>query len=179
MIQPMPSKNEEFATYCCDLLGAIGPCVLKRMFGGYGISLDGLTVAIMTDLGQGEKLWLKADDSTRAAFEAAGCQRFGYQRAGVARSMGYYSAPEDAMDSRELMAPWARLALQAALKAAAPTKAKTTRATKMTKATRETKTKSAALGKGKRGTTEVDGGPAGQSPATARPRATVKPQKTR
>ena len=45
-------------------------------------------------------------------------QRFGYVRDGVARSMGYYSAPEDAMDSRELMAPWARLALQAALVAA-------------------------------------------------------------
>ena len=118
MIQPMPSKNEEFATYCCDLLGAIGPCVLKRMFGGYGISLGGLTVAIMTDLGEGEKLWMKADDGTRTVFEAAGCQRFGYVRDGVARSMGYYSAPEDAMDSRDLMAPWARLALQAALMAA-------------------------------------------------------------
>ena len=115
----MPSKNQEFATYCCDLLGAIGPCVLRRMFGGYGISRDGLTVAIMTDLGQGEKLWLKADDDSRALFEAAGCQRFGYQREGVARSMNYYSAPEEAMDSPQLMAPWARLALDAALKAEA------------------------------------------------------------
>ena len=114
----MPSKNQEFATYCCDLLGAIGPCVPRRRFGGYGISRDGLTVAIMTDLGQGEKLWLKADDDSRALFEAAGCQRFGYQREGVARSMNYYSAPEEAMDSPELMAPWARLALDAALDAA-------------------------------------------------------------
>ena len=168
----MPSKNQEFATYCCDLLGAIGPCVLRRMFGGYGISiqdplhnssrvrvdrigmdckadfaanstaigkkfnaadrpspgyhgprgvtqrvLNGLTVAIMTDLGQGEKLWLKADDESRALFEAAGCQRFGYLREGVSRGMNYYSAPEEAMDSQQQMAPWARLALEAALKA--------------------------------------------------------------
>ena len=115
----MPSRNQEFATYCCDLLGAIGPCVLRRMFGGYGISIDGLTVAIMTDLGQGEKLWLKADDDSRAKFEAAGCQRFGYMREGVQRGMNYYSAPEEAMDSPPQMAPWARLALEAALKAAA------------------------------------------------------------
>ena len=114
----MPSKNQEFATYCCDLLGAIGPCVLRRMFGGFGISVDGLTVAIMTDLGQGEKLWLKADDDSRALFEAAGCQRFGYLREGVQRGMNYYSAPEEAMDSQQQMAPWARLALEAALKAA-------------------------------------------------------------
>lgn len=115
----MPSKNQEFATYCCDLLSSIGPCVLRRMFGGFGISTGGLTVAIMTDLGQGEKLWLKADEVTRGQFEAAGCQRFGYQREGVSRSMNYYSAPEEAMDSPQLMAPWARLALEAALKAAA------------------------------------------------------------
>ena len=113
----MPSKNQEFATYCCDLLGAIGPCVLRRMFGGFGISRDGLTVAIMTDLGQGEKLWLKADDESRALFEAAGCQRFGYLREGVSRGMNYYSAPEEAMDSQQQMAPWARLAWEAALKA--------------------------------------------------------------
>ena len=118
----MPSSNHEFATYCCDLLGAIGPCVLRRMFGGYGISIDGLTVAIMTNLGQGEKLWLKADDESRALFEAAGCQRFTYQpNEGPARSMNYYTVPEDAMDSPPLMAPWARLALDAAVKADAKT----------------------------------------------------------
>ena len=119
----MPSKNQEFATYCCDLLGSIGPCVLRRMFGGFGISVDGLTVAIMTDLGQGEKLWLKADDDSRALFEAAGCQRFGYLREGVQRAMNYYSAPEEAMDSPQQMVPWARLALEAALKAALNPKA--------------------------------------------------------
>ena len=123
----MPSKNQEFATYCCDLLGAIGPCTPQRMFGGFGISTGGLTVALMTDLGQGEKLWLKADDATRAQFEAAGCQRFGTLRGGVARGMNYYSAPDEAMDSPQQMAPWARLALDAALKAAlnAPPKAST------------------------------------------------------
>ena len=121
----MPSKNQEFATYCCDLLGAIGPCVLRRMFGGFGISTDGLTVALMTDLGQGEKLWLKADEDSRALFEAAGCQRFGYLREGVQRSMNYYSAPEEAMDSPQQMTPWARLALEAALKATARVKAST------------------------------------------------------
>ena len=123
----MPSKNQEFATYCCDLLGAIGPCTPRRMFGGFGISTGGLTVALMTDLGQGEKLWLKADDATRAQFEAAGCQRFGTLRGGVARGMNYYSAPDEAMDSPQQMAPWARLALDAALKAAlnAPPKAST------------------------------------------------------
>lgn len=48
------------------------------MFGGYGISTEGLTLAILADLGSGEKLWLKADKTNRALFEEAGCERLGY-----------------------------------------------------------------------------------------------------
>jgi DNA transformation protein len=87
------------------------------MFGGYGISTDGLTLALLVDLGQGEKLWLKANPDTCHFFEAAGCQRFTYQAKGKARSLNYFSAPEEAMESSHEMAPWARLALEAALAA--------------------------------------------------------------
>lgn len=77
------------------------------------------------DLGQGEKLWLKAGSETSPVFEAAGCQRVTYLAKGKTRSMGYYSAPDAAMESAHDMAPWARLALQAAL-AAQQTKNKRT-----------------------------------------------------
>jgi len=115
----MPSSKNEFALYCCELLTSIGPCVARRMFGGFGISTDGLTVALMTNLGSGDKLWLKADEDSRHQFEAAGCERFTYPVKGVPKSMNYYSAPEDAMEAPHLMTPWARLALDAALKARA------------------------------------------------------------
>jgi DNA transformation protein len=90
------------------------------MFGGYGISTDGLTIALLVDLGQGEKLWLKASSETIPLFESAGCERFTYQAKGKAMSMGYYSAPDEAMESAHEMAPWARLALDAALAARQP-----------------------------------------------------------
>lgn len=117
MVQAMPGPTRDFADYCCELLASAGPCVARRMFGGWGISTGGLTLAILTDLGQGEKLWLKADADSRAAFEAAGCERFTYTARGVPKSMNYYSAPVDAMESAQFMAPWARLALESALKA--------------------------------------------------------------
>ena len=85
------------------------------MFGGYGISTDGLTIAILADLGKGEKLWLKASPESSVQFESAGCERFTYLAKGKPRSMGYYSAPDEAMESISEMAPWARLALEAAL----------------------------------------------------------------
>ena len=113
----MVAPANEFAQYCCELLGAVGPCLARRMFGAWGISTDGLTLAILADLGTGEKLWLKCDETTRPLFENAGCERFVYQTRDGPKSMNYYSAPAEAMDSPQLMAPWARLALQAALKA--------------------------------------------------------------
>ena len=112
----MPA-NTDFANYCCDLMGSVGPCVAKRMFGGFGISTAGLTIAILVDLGDGEKLWLKGDESTRSRLEAAGCQIFTYPMKGVPRSMNYFSSPEEAMDSPDAMRPWAALALDCALRA--------------------------------------------------------------
>jgi len=72
----MTSRHGDFAQYCCELLSTVGPCVARKMFGGYGISSDGLTLAILADLGQGEKLWLKSSTETTAVFESAGCERF-------------------------------------------------------------------------------------------------------
>lgn len=129
----MATTQSEFALYCCEILSSAGACAAKRMFGGWGISTDGLTIAIIADLGTGEKLWLKASDDNLHQWEAAGCVRFTYASTKdgetVSRGMNYYSAPEDAMDSAHAMAPWARLALQAALSAKAVKKApKTSRA---------------------------------------------------
>ena len=111
--------NSNFANYCCELLASAGPCVAKRMFGGLGVSTDGLAIAILADLGEGEKLWLKGDDSTRSRYEAAGCKIFTYPMKGVPRTMNYFSSPEEAMDSPDAMRPWAALALDCALRARA------------------------------------------------------------
>jgi DNA transformation protein and related proteins len=117
--KPAAPANRQFADYCCDLLATQGPCVAKRMFGGWGISIDSLTLAIIADLGGGDKLWLKGDEEARSRFEAAGCERFIYHGKTKTASMGYYTAPEEAMDSQEAMRPWARLALECALRARA------------------------------------------------------------
>ena len=116
----MTPRLGDFAQYCCELLSSVGPCAARKMFGGYGISMDELSVAIVADLGKGEMLWLKASAETKAVFESAGCERFTYLAKGKLRSMGYYSAPAEAMESCNEMAPWARLALDAALTARQP-----------------------------------------------------------
>ena len=110
------SANKDFADYCAELLSGLGAVRVKRMFGGHGVYVDGLFVAIVA----GETLYLKADAQTVPRFEAAGCEPFTYTAKGDRHvTLGYRAAPAEAMDSPALMRPWAALALQAALRAGA------------------------------------------------------------
>lgn len=103
----------EFAAHCAELLSSLGPTRVKRMFGGHGFYVDEVFVALAIS----ERLYLKADANTRARFEAAGCEPFVYDGAGKQVTTSYWSAPEDAMESPALMQAWARLAMEAALRA--------------------------------------------------------------
>ena len=114
----MPA-DAELVAHCRELLAPLGAVRSRRMFGGHGFHVDDLFIALIAF----GRLYLKADDSSRARFEAAGCQPFVYEGKGKPVTMGYFTAPDDAMESPALMQPWARLALEAAVRARAAKKA--------------------------------------------------------
>ena len=120
------SVSKDFADYCCELLSGVGKPTAKRMFGGFAVYVEDVSIAWLLDLNKDNnaKLFLKASDETRAQYEAAGCQRFVYDMTGVPKSVNYYAAPDDAMESPDAMLPWARLALRCALEAKATAKPK-------------------------------------------------------
>ena len=102
--------------HCLELLVPVGRPRARRMFGGHGLYVDELFIALIAF----DRLFLKVDDQTRQRFEGAGSEPFSYPKAdGVAVMNGYWSAPEEAMDSPGAMEPWARLAMAAALRAQA------------------------------------------------------------
>jgi len=103
----------DFANYCSELLSSAGRVHGKRMFGGYGLYVDDIFVAIIA----GETLYLKADEQTQQRFADAGCTRFEYTARGKQHATSYWSVPAEAMDSAEAMTPWARLAIEAAVRA--------------------------------------------------------------
>lgn len=106
---------DAFTELCVEVLSPLGPVRVRRMFGGQGFYVDGLFMALISE-GQ---LFLKADDLTRERFVAAGCPPFTYPtKNGERMVMSYYRPPEAALESPPLMLPWARLALEAALRAA-------------------------------------------------------------
>ena len=121
--------SKDFADYCCELLSGVGLPVAKRMFGGWGISVDGVTIAVIADLGKlggsNQKLYLKVDEVTKQRFEAEGGQRFEMtSKDGKLMGMNYYTTPDDTLESPDAMLPWARLALHCALEAKAKAKPK-------------------------------------------------------
>lgn len=109
----MTAASSEFISHCLELLAPLGSSRARRMFGGHGLYVDDLFIALVI----GERLYLKTDAQTRPLFEAAGCEPFVYDSAGKQVSIAYFSAPDDATESPPLMLPWARHALSAALRA--------------------------------------------------------------
>lgn len=106
---------DAFTELCVEMLSPLGPVRVRRMFGGQGLYVDGLFMAIIDD-GQ---LFLKTDEVTRERFDAAGCLPFTFpNKDGEAVVTSYRRPPEEALESPPLMLPWARLALEAALRAA-------------------------------------------------------------
>ncbi len=84
----------------------------RRKFGGYGVYLDDVFVAIVI----ADALYLKADQESRHRFEAAGGRRFEYTRQGRPQGAEFWTPPTEAMDSPDLMRPWVQQALTAALR---------------------------------------------------------------
>lgn len=114
------AQTPPLVAHCLELLAALGDVRSRRMFGGHGLYAGELFIALIA----GERLYLKCDNHTRADFERAGCEPFAYSsRDRGAVTLGYWSAPDEAMDSPQAMLPWARRALASALRAQAARRA--------------------------------------------------------
>jgi DNA transformation protein and related proteins len=106
------SRDAAFLDYVRELIAPCGKVRARAMFGGHGVYIDDVFVAIVID----GALYLKADAETEPAFRAAGSSPFTYTATAQAIQMSYWSAPGEALESAEAMRPWARRALDAALR---------------------------------------------------------------
>lgn len=115
---PMATKpiSDPFVLHACELLSCLGTCKAVRMFGGYGLSVDGMNVALIA----WDTLFLKTNAETEPQWLAAGGRPFRYEAKGKTMSLHYFTPPEEALESPALMAPWAGLALAAAVAARKP-----------------------------------------------------------
>ena len=127
------ARMDSFVEYTLELLEPLGPVQARAMFGGWGVYHAGRMMGLIAE----DRLYLKTDDTTRPAFEAAGGEPFIYDPGNGRKpvAMSYWTPPADASDDAHALLPWARRAVDAALRAAqkksavkkksAPAKAKT------------------------------------------------------
>jgi DNA transformation protein and related proteins len=111
----MATAIPAIVAHSLELLSGLGAVRARGMFGGHGLYLDDLMIALIAF----ERLYLKVDSTTRERFAAAGGEPFVYDGKGKPVTMSYWTPPPEAMDSPAEMLPWARLALQAAVAARA------------------------------------------------------------
>lgn len=112
-------RQSEFCDYLMDRLAPLGEPSYRFMFGGYGIYLDGLMVAIAAD----DVLLLRADDENRPDFEARGIGPF-HPYPDKMSSMPYFAVPDDIFEDQDAFLEWAGRSREAALRAQAAKEAK-------------------------------------------------------
>ncbi len=83
------------------------------MFGGWGLYLDDVMFGLIAE----ERLYLKVDPETDAQFAAAGSAPFTYHRGAKRIAMSYREAPAGTLRDPGALLPWARLGLEAAVRA--------------------------------------------------------------
>jgi DNA transformation protein len=113
--------------FLLDLFATFGPVTLRKMFSGFGISVDGVNFAMALRAG----LIFRADEATIPRFEAEGAKPFQYSTAKKTVTVAsYWHVPERLYDDPDELAEWARDALAAARRAKLKKRPKTSRKAK-------------------------------------------------
>ena len=107
------SLDEGLVASVREAMEPLGTLTIRKMMGGAALYLDGTVFAILA----ADDLWFKADKQSDADWDAAGAERFTYDMGGKTGTMNYRRAPADVHDDPDEMQRWARLALEAGLRA--------------------------------------------------------------
>lgn len=108
-----PNRRDDFVEHVCDLLAPLGTVRPKRMFGGWGVYVDEVFMAIVAF----DTLWFKVDDVNRPDYEREGSRAF---RPWEDRDtvMSYREVPADVIEDRSRIVAWGRKSVDAARRSA-------------------------------------------------------------
>src|SRR5438270_13907080 len=103
--------SESYRGFVLEQLQLVMPVTAKPMFGGVGIYAQRLFFALIAE----DRLYFKADDTTRPEFEQLGMEPF--RPFGEDSAMGYYEVPADVVEDSVQLAGWMKKAIDVAAKA--------------------------------------------------------------
>jgi len=112
----MAARDPDFEEWVREHFAALGTLEIKGMFGAAGVYRHGTIFALLGD----GMVWLKGDETTVPALQAAGSRQFTYSgKDGAVMGLGYWSLPDSATDDPDEAVEWARGAIDVALRKAA------------------------------------------------------------
>lgn len=107
------ARRSDFVEFVAEQMAFVDGLRIRAMFGGYGIYQDDCMFALIAD----DRLYFKADATTRAEFEEKGLSPFTYVGRGKSVTLQYFEAPPDVFEEQEAMRTWVQKAYGAARKA--------------------------------------------------------------
>jgi DNA transformation protein len=109
-------NSVDFIAHVLELARPTAMMSARAMFGGHGLYVDGVIIAIVID----DIVYFKTDAANRGEFTALSLEPFVYEtKRGERIVMTYHRAPDEALEGPAAMGMWLRSAIGAALRGAA------------------------------------------------------------
>lgn len=105
------ATSPEFAEYILDQLSEAGNITSRKMFGGVGVSIDGMFCAIISS---SDVFYFRVGPENINDFIEHGMQQF---PGGKGKGMPYYEVPESVVEDNSELSVWASKAIAAAVTA--------------------------------------------------------------
>ncbi len=109
--------SPEFREHVLDLLRPLGAVTTRAMFGGHGLYLNGAIFGLLAS----DRVYFKSDATNAETYAAAGLQPFrpfpDRKPSENPYTMGYYEPPESALEDGDELCRWARLGVEASMRA--------------------------------------------------------------
>ena len=113
------AHSDEYLSFVEELFAPAFPVRIRRMFGGAGIFWEEVMIGLIAY----ERIYLKADETTRPDFEAEGSKPFVFTpKSGERVAMSYLELPERLYDEPDELRAWALKARDVAMRAKATPK---------------------------------------------------------
>lgn len=95
-------QENEFLNYVLDSINQLYTIRARKMFGGYGLYIDGQIFGIIAD----QELYFKANIKTADFFAQFDSEQFSYERNGKTVKMSYWRVPSEVLEDQEMLKKW-------------------------------------------------------------------------
>ena len=100
--------SDEFLDYVIDILSPLYQVKTRKLFGGYGLYINGKIFALIAQ----QELYFKAHNKATEFFIKFNSEPFSYKKRGKIIKMSYWKVPAEILENPELLQQCLSISLQ-------------------------------------------------------------------